>query len=646
MFRINNSMRLILKVYLLVACIFSAFRGILFLSQLHHLHSEPASALTIAQAFVMGIRFDLVITGYIMLLPALLLFVNEIAGLRSRFIVAFSRYWIFILFSLAFVVSAADIPYFIQFFERFSVGAFEWVEHFDFVLSMIVHEPKYIAILIPLLLLEIAFFILLKRIFRQKEYPQIKAVWLNTILSLLFLGLMFVGVRGRLQKKSPIRIGTAYFSNNAFLNKMGLNPVFTLMRSYLDTRDKSNDNIQLMDSQMAEQMVRQQLSIHDRQYNSPIARAIAADSSWTRQPNVVLIIMESMSAAKMQRYGNTQQLTPFLDSLAEHSTYFDQQYTAGKHTFNGIFSSLFSFPAVYRQHPMKHIHSYDGIAHSLRQKGYSTTYFTTHDAQFDNVEGFLHANAFQHIVSQADYPSAEVKTTLGVPDDYMFRHAIPILSARAAEPQPFFAAFMTASDHGPYYIPEYFSPHSQHIRQQIVEYADWSLRQFIHKAKTQEWFKNTIFVLVADHGAAMNISYEIPLNYFHAPLIFYAPKLLPKDTIYHHIASQIDIYPTIMGMLQLPYVNNTMGIDLLREKRPYAIINNDDNIGVIDSSYLCVIKNKGKEVALYKYRQKDKHNYANEQPQKAQEMTDYAKAHLQLYQDMIRKKTTYAGVRR
>ena len=121
-----------------------------------------------------------------------------------------------------------------------------------------------------------------------------------------------------------------------------------------------------------------------------------------------------MSAAKMSRNGNPNNLTPFMDSLAKNSLYFDNIYTTGKHTFNGIFSTLFSFPALYRQHPMKVINNYDGIASVLSEKGYSTTYVTTHDSQFDNAEGFLRANKFQNIINESNYPSSEVKTTLGV----------------------------------------------------------------------------------------------------------------------------------------------------------------------------------------------------------------------------------------
>lgn len=586
----------------------------------------------------MGVRFDIVISGYILLLPAIALFTLECLNKDLTVIKKLVFYWIFTLFTCCFIISSADIPYFSQFFDRFSIGAFEWIENIGFVFSMIIQEPKYSLIAIPFFILNISFFLLLKRVFNFKNSITQDKTWLKVTLSLFILLLMFIGIRGRVQKKSPIRIGTAYFSDNPFLNKLGLNPVFTLMRSYLDSKDSKNAVINIMNNELAIKYVQKDLGIQRELYDSPIARDISFDPNSIIKPNIVLVIMESMSAAKMKRYGNKNNLTPFLDSLANNSTYFENLYTAGKHTFNGIFSTLHSFPALYRQHPMKKIIKHDGLSTTLLQNGYSTTYFTTHDSQFDNVEGFLRANDFQNIVSQIDYPLSEVKTTLGVPDDYMFRYSIPILNKLAKDKNPFLATFMTASDHGPFYIPDYFKPKTNDIKQQITEYADWSLSQFISLSSKEKWFENTIFIFVADHGAALNAQHEIALNYFHSPLVFFAPKILKQDTVYKSIGSQIDIYPTLMGMLKIPYINNTLGVDLINSRRTYAIINDDDKIGIIDTNYFCILKNN--ETQLFRYEKEDNayNKFSNSELEK--QMSCYGKSSLQVYQNMILRKET------
>jgi phosphoglycerol transferase MdoB-like AlkP superfamily enzyme len=626
----------IIRIYVLSLSTFLIFRLLLFISEMYRLNFSQEVLKNTLYAFIVGLRFDIVVTGYIIFFPALIMMILSIINKKINLFLNGIFYFLLVLFSISFIINAADMPYFNQFFKRFDIGAFEWMDSPLFVVKMIIEEPRYVLIFIPLILLILVFYKFLKQIFliyKTTEYPSSnKRIVLKTAISLFVLSLIFIGIRGRLQKKSPIRIGTAYFCNDPLLNQLGLNPVFTLFRSYLDSKDIKNKPINLIDNQIAINNVKKYLGIKESLNALPIARKIVPDIISNNNPNVVIIIMESMSAAKMQRFGNNNNLTPFLDSLTYQSYFFKNVYTAGEHTFNGIFSTLFSFPALYRQHTMKHIRRYSSMSYVLKQLGYSTTFFITHDGQFDNVEGFLHANDFDNVITQSDYPIKEVKTTLGVPDDFMFRFSIPKINNLSKTGKPFFVAFMTASDHGPYYIPDYFHPHNNKIKKQIVEYADWSLNKFITLASKTDWFDKTIFIFVADHGAPINVRYQISLNYHHTPLIFYAPNILePKE--FDCIGGQIDIFPTLMGILKQPYINNTFGVDLINEKRPYIIINGDDKIADLDNEFLFILNNKEKE--LYKYKNLDTTNYINKFPEKAKEMEIYLRSNLQTYQSML-----------
>ena len=623
-----RAISLLVKIYLLVLSISSVFRLMLFFTEINRLEFSFETIQNVVKAFIMGIRFDVVIIGYVMILPSLFLLIQDVIVERSKFAHKFIRFWIFFLFSLAFVICAADIPYFNQFFSRFSIGAFDWMDSPRFVFNMIIEEPKYFIVVIPWVILVYLFYKFLQKIFKQ-DYPISKMnIAVKIFLSVIFLFLMLLGIRGRIETKSPIRTGTAYFCNDPFLNQLGLNPVFALFKSYqYQLKEKSSLN-NFIDEKVAIQNVQRHLSIENPFPFSPIAKEILPDTINEIKHNIVLIIMESMSAAKMQRHGNESNITPFLDSLSYQSIYFENIYTAGKHTYSGIFSTLFSLPTLNRHHPLKSIKKYDGIASILKSLGYSTTYFTTHDSQFDNVEGFLRANDFENIISQSNYPSEEVKTVLGVPDDFMFRYSIPIINKINKQGKPFFVTFMTGSDHGPYYIPDYFMPLTEKKETQIVEYADWSLNRFIEMASATEWFNNTIFVFVADHGAALNVHHNMSLNYFHSPLIFYAPSILtPK--LFSNIGGQIDVYPTIMGLLKQPYIKNNLGVDLINDKRPYTFINGDDKTGVLDNEYLLIINNDNSK-ELYKYKGKEKTNYIDIYSAKAKEMDIYIKSNLQV----------------
>lgn len=626
---------LMLQIYGLAILFFFVFRFILFLTGIENIDGISANFTDITKAFVMGIRFDVVISGYLLLIPFFLLTLMSILGIRSRLAFKAVFYFVFLLFTVSFIICAVDIPYFNQFFSRLSVSAFQWLDSPAFVFKMVVEEPRYWMYVIPFVLVTVVFYIMLKRAFSNAEKRPLihRSLVLKMLVSILFLGIMLLGIRGRLALKAPIKVGTAYITDNAFLNQLGLNPVFTLMQSYLENLDQRNEAIQFVDAQTAIARVQEFLKIDPVNPYYPLYREVMPDTVSSNKPNVVIIIMESMAASKMKRHGNVQNLTPFLDSLALNSYYFDSIYTAGIHTFNGVFSTLFSYPAIFRQQPMREskILKYNGISNTLKKLGYSTTYITTHDGQFDNIQGFLSTNDFDQIITEDDYPSDEVKTTLGVPDDYMFRYSIPVINKLHTEGKPFLVSFMTASNHGPYYLPEYYKPRNPDLKDQMVEYSDWALQQFMKMASKQPWFANTLFVFVADHGVHKKRSYDISLQYHHTPLIFYAPQLLPENKVFNQIGGQIDVYPTIMGILRQPWINNTSGIDLLKEQRPYIFVNSIDNYGVIGKEFFLIVKHNGRS-KLFKYRNGSLKDYSGQFPDIKKRMDDYARCNLQVFQ--------------
>jgi len=626
------------KVYLTTLLIFSIFRFILFLSELDRI-DQGVSTNDIVLAFIMGLRFDIVISGYILFIPYLILAFLSFSTKKYPIVNKILYSIIYFLFTLAFMVCAIDIPYFKQFFSRFTITGFEWLDHPAFVFKMIVEEPRYWIIMVPFVFITYIFLKAFKNIFSKTRETSSLTWFPKTGMYILCFGLIFLGIRGRIEKKSPIRVGTAYFSNNPFLNQLGLNPNFTLIRSYLDSQETRNKTVNLLNDSQAVANVQHYLNIGHPDKNHPLQRIKNCNNTVPNKYNVVLVIMESMSAAKMERHGNSNHLTPFLDSISHQGYYFTNTYTAGIHTFNGIFSTLFSMPGLFRQHPMKEssILKYHGLFSTLKTNGYSTAYFTTHDGQFDNVEGFLRANDCEQVISQSNYPASKIETTLGVPDDYLFEYSIPVLNSMSQRNKPFVAAFMTASDHGPYYVPDYFKPRSKELKKQITEYADYSLQKLITLCSKQKWFKNTLFVFVADHGSPMDNTYDISLDYNHTPLLFYAPDIIKKPESLDCMAGQIDIFPTIMGLLNLPYANNTLGIDLLKESRPYIFFNADDKYGVIDRNWLLVVKNDNSK-GLYNYQNKDTRNYASKDSKRVEQMNRYAQSNLQTFQYMILNK--------
>ena len=675
--------RITIKLYLLLLAIYFAFRVALLLLNLDRV--GETTTWEVFQAFIMGVRFDIVTIGFVIAIPTIILTIFSFFGKKSRTFEIIYTWVLTILFTITFGICAADIPYFDQFFDRFNITAFEWMATGDsaFVFKMVWEEPTYILMMLPVLGAGFVFWFFANRIMKRSIGWESVNYVRYSIYTVLLWGLVFIGMRGRLNEKSPIMVGTAYFCNNAMLNQLGLNPNFTLARSWLDSKDPDNQKVRFMSDEAAIALVQKNLGIENPDPDFPIARTgdlftrgecfrsaqvstplrsarndegpvpsfrpeplgvaekSPATDSVSTDYNVIIVLMEGMSYNKTAHGSNTRNLTPFLDSLMCNSLSFNNCYTSGTHTYCGIYTTFTSYPVVFRNHALKRIPvlQYDGIATTLQKNGYQTAYFTTHDKEFDNVAGFLTQNGVERIVSQADYPVSEVKTTLGVPDDYMFRFSMPIFDEMANNDRPFCAVMMTASDHGPYYVPEYFTPTNDDVRYQITEYADWSLRKFIEMASERPWFDNTLFVFVADHGAALDTDYSIPLSYFHTPLVFYMPKHL-QAVESEAIASQMDIFPTVMGILGKGYVNNSFGIDLQKEKREYAYFMGDDKYGVLDGEWLLINKPSEEQVGLYRYVEKDKKNYISEYPKMAEEMKKYAESAWQVSDYQQNKKKT------
>lgn len=641
--------RIVLRLYLFGILFFTLLRMLFFganIKQIDQIKDERIW--NIAYSFLMGWRFDTVVSMYLLAIPALFVLISYHINSLRRTSIQFAYFSCIITYPITFLISAADIPFYTQFGSRFNTMAFAWIDNPKFVAGMILGEVRYWVFSIPLFAI---IWIWIRILSKHRKSDLAKkgnnisvrqTVWFG-LTSLFILAFMFLGMRGRIEKKSPIRIGTAFFSNYNFPNQMALNPSFTLLRSWLDDLNPENQELRLMDDQKAMATLQEALLIKNTLPNeSPIARRVT-DSTSSSRPNVILIIMESMSAAKMKRYGNPLNLTPNLESLAPHALFFNNIYTAGIHTYNGIFSTLYSFPALLKKHPMNEFPTpiYSGLPGVLKQNGYQTTFFLTHDDQFDNLGGFLKANHFNKIVSQKDYPSTEVLSTLGVPDHFMFEYAIKEISKNRTANTSFFATLMTGSDHGPYIIPENipFKPTTKNLQTGIVEYADWSIGHFIELAKKEPWFDNTIFVFIADHGYSGNSPYEVSLDYHHTPFIIYSPKLIPEGKGFDHLGLQIDLAPTVLGFLHMSYINNTPGINLLKERRKHAAFSSDDLIGCLSDSLYSVIRPDGTQL-LYRYRNGATENILSTHKTEAQTMKSSAFSLLQASQWLIKNKKT------
>ncbi|MCB9094282.1 MAG: sulfatase-like hydrolase/transferase [Halobacteriovoraceae bacterium] len=560
-------------------------------------------------SFIIGFQFDFVTVTYIITLPFLLLFLEKVISqlfhIQAALLSKISLYIYFFLFQLVILVHLFDLFYFDYFFERLNIAVFSWIDSPAISLGMIIQDKFYLlSSFVSSIIIGIEIYLFYKLSQKFLNWYQKKNsgnIFITLLIFVIFLFSTFVGFRGRFKAKSPLRIGTAFFSDNTLINKVTLNPAFTLIKSYLQSRKRVHKN--MMDPTRA-------LQIFDQHFKRENMAHFEENLPGPGKPNlknynVVIVIMESMTASYMKYFGETRTLMPVLDDLALKSIFFEQAYTEGIHTFNGIYSTIFSRPALLTEHPMKKypIPHLQNISEELKKYDYVTSYYTNHDAQFDNVEGFMTHNGFDHIFDDDQYPKEKIISSFGVADHDLFEFGVKkITELSQTTKKPLLSIFMNASNHSPLILPQGidFKPHNEEIDLQLFEYADWSIGHFLNLAKKEKWFSKTLFVFVADHGKSLKPYFPIVLSYHHSPLIFYWEGVTPE--VKKQMASQMDIFPSVMSLLGLSWTNKTFGIDLFEETREYALVNNDQHFALLGNDLLFVLDQSLKPYA-YHYKE-------------------------------------------
>ncbi|MBI4739963.1 MAG: LTA synthase family protein [Betaproteobacteria bacterium] len=324
-------------------------------------------------------------------------------------------------------------------------------------------------------------------------------------------------------------------------------------------------------------LVREKLSLTSDGWRSAEGeeRLRSIDSRETeKRLNVVLVSVESLGAEFLGAWGDPRGLTPRLDALAKESLVFGKVYATGNRTVRGLEALSLSLPPTPGQSIVKrpnntHLFTLGDV---FEHKGYDTAYIYGGYGYFDNMEAFFSANDYR-VIDRSAIPSERIhyENIWGVADEDLFDLAIREIDAsltagkdQQAGKRPIFTHIMTTSNHRPYTYPAgRIDIPSGSGRDGAVKYSDWAIGHFIDEAKKKPWFKDTLFVLTADHGANARGSSEIPVDKYLIPVLFYAPEHLKPERV-ERLMSQIDIAPTLLGRLNFSYRSKFFGQDIFR----------------------------------------------------------------------------------
>jgi phosphoglycerol transferase MdoB-like AlkP superfamily enzyme len=310
--------------------------------------------------------------------------------------------------------------------------------------------------------------------------------------------------------------------------------------------------------------------------------------------NIVLISVESLSAKFLGSFGSQEGLTPRLDALARKGLLFTNLYATGTRTVRGLDALTLGTPpipgqAIVRRPGNAHLATLGEILH---QQGYESLFIYGGYGYFDNMNAYYASNNYR-VVDRTDFPKESIgfANIWGVSDEFLFDNSLTQLDKVYAAGKPFLAQIMTTSNHRPYTYPDgrIDIPSPGH-REGGVKYTDYAIARFIEQARKKPWFDDTLFIIVADHCASAAGKTKLPVDGYHIPMIFYAPALLAPGR-YERLASQIDIPPTVLDVLNQPGGQRFFGHSLFKSgpEEQRAFISNYEELGYLKDGKLTVL---------------------------------------------------------
>lgn len=561
-FRALGPLLLPLAVIVCGLLIFTVFRGALTLVYLNRFTDTPGYL----WLFVVGIRMDLIILSYVAIIPAGLLFTLPQRALNTRLLRGLISTWCAVSFALIVYMEVATFPFMDEFDLRPDIKFLEYLKH--------VHEVATTLLKVYLLELSIGCLALVICVYFASRWSQkiMRSAneWPWRVRIALFpfvMGLLVLGIRSTLGHR-PANLSSAYFSTNHLANELALNSTFSMLYAgYTMFRHEKNPALDYgkMDSKEVFARVRNQLTFPTPEVTGPIPflhEQVSAVKQ-KRPLNVVIFLQESMGAVDVGCLKGPP-ITPNLCRLKDEGIWMTNLYATGTRTVRGIEATVSGFLPTSTVGVLKLPRARKDFftAGALFKKyGYATNFIYGGMSNFDEMRSFFLGNGFQDIYDQPTFENPTFLGTWGVSDEDLVRKANDVYVAQGDK--PFFSLILSTSNHSPYEFPDgrielFEQPKQTHLN--AIKYADYAIGKFFELAKREEYYKNTIFLVVADHNSHVRGNEHVPISKFHIPAFIIGPGV-PKKVI-DQVASQIDLLPTLLHFagldVQVPLIGRDM----------------------------------------------------------------------------------------
>lgn len=554
-------------------------------------------------AYGVGLFFDTVAFSYFMIPYILFLifipykFYNTIV---YRWIVYF---FYFITFYIFLFNGVSEYFFWEEFGVRYNFIAVDYLVYTTEVIGNIKESYPLPTLISSILAIDIVimFFVI------KKKWLQPAMAIKSTLKSRLLIGLILLAIP--VLSFIFVNLSWAEKTENRYNNELSKNGVYSIFAAFLNNELDYETFYKKQSNEENFAQLHKILKADNSEYLTnntfDISRLVKGQGEEKRN-NVIIITVESLSGEFLEYLGSKRgKITPNLDSIANNALLFTNFYATGTRTIWGLEAVALSAPPKPGQSVIKRPHSENmfSLGQLFKARGYELKFIYGGYGYFDNMNYFFENNGYS-IIDRTSLEKNEItfSNVWGVCDQDLFGKVLKETDQSFAQGKPFLNVVMTTSNHRPFTFPNGFiDMKSPSNRAGAVKYCDYAIGEFIRKARTKPWFNNTIFVIVADHCAGSSGQTELPILEYQIPLIIYNPNLIKPQRI-DKLSSQIDVGPTLLGLMNWTYKSKFFGKDILTmtPSDERAFIANYQKLGFIKNDKITILSPQQK-ASFYKF---------------------------------------------
>jgi len=567
-FKLNRSIMPILFFMVVSILIFTLFRTALVAWK----YADCMDYLT--HIYVYGLRYDISI-NFTLFAPALLLtLVFGFMKSTPKVVLILLKYYLALLLTVEFFIELTTIPFILEYGVRPNRIYVEYLKYPKEVFSMLLNG--HIIEAIVCLVLSGVFWVLMLKLSRSlyAGYRNLSPK-LNALVLLLVFCIVPLGIRGTLSYR-PLNPSNASFCNSPLANTIPPNSTFMAYYYYRNLADDVVTEAQIYAFDTPENVLLNLNALsmrklpEPRDESCPINQIISPKYKQDKPRNVVIILEESLGARYVgSLHGDP--VAPNLDKLKDEGWWFERMYATGHRSVRGIEAVTAGFlpGPLSSQVKLEHPHGLTTIANIYKKLGYDTSFIYGGESHFDDMRTYFFNNGVEEVIEQKDFEDPEFTSSWGVSDEDVFKRANTYFAEKQKQHKPFCSLIFTTSFHDPFDIPEGKVSLPQSVktddpkRLTAAMYADYALGKFFEMAKKEDYYKNTVFLIIADHDSRVRALDAFPFTNYAIPALILSPDLKPFYD--KRVVSQIDMLPTLLSLTGVSGQIPVVGQDLTQE---------------------------------------------------------------------------------